>query len=62
VLFVTDATSYVIKDSTALKGLFPNMTLLTCFSHALDRAAEAIRANFPLVNKLMYFVSKVCIC
>jgi hypothetical protein len=58
-LFVTDVASYVIKAGTAHKVIFPNMTHLTCLAHGLHGAAETIRANFPLVGKLVSSVKKV---
>jgi hypothetical protein len=48
--FVADAARYVIKASTALKVLFPNITLLTCFAHALDRAAKLFVKIFRLLT------------
>jgi hypothetical protein len=60
-LFVTDAASYMMKAGTAFKVIFPNMTHLPCLAHGLHRVAETIRANFPLVDKLVPSVKKVLV-
>ena len=41
-LFVIDAASYMMKASTALKDILPNMTHLTCLAHGLHRVGETI--------------------
>jgi hypothetical protein len=56
---MTEAASYVIKASTVLKVIFPNMTHFTCLAHGLHRVAETICANFPFVDKLVSSMKKV---
>jgi hypothetical protein len=51
----------MFKAGTALKVILPNMTYLTCLAHGLHRVAETIRANFPLVGKLVSSVKKVSV-
>lgn len=59
VMIVTDAASYMIKAAQHLKIFFPNLFHVTCVAHGMNRIAEAIRAEYPLVNKLISNVKKI---
>ena len=58
-LLVTDAARYMVKAGNAIKNSYPNMIHLTCVVHGLNRVAEQIRINYPLVNKLISNVKKI---
>ncbi|MGH9700798.1 MAG: DUF domain-containing protein [Candidatus Acidiferrales bacterium] len=50
---VTDAAKYMIKAGEHLKIFYPNLSHLTCLAHGINRVAETIRTEYPLVNKLI---------
>ena len=58
-VLLSDAASYMIKASEALKVFYPNLLHVTCFAHGVNRVAEQIRSMFPDVNDLISKVKKV---
>ncbi|KAF6199647.1 hypothetical protein GE061_005945 [Apolygus lucorum] len=58
-LFVTDCAAYMLKAGDHLKAMYPMVVHLTCFSHGLHRVAEAVREEYPTVNKLISSTKKV---
>lgn len=58
-LFVTDATPYMLKAGIGLKILYPKMVHLTCLAHALHRVIEEVRTCFPDVDRLVSNSKKV---
>lgn len=57
-LMVTDAASYMLKSAQSLKIFFPNLIHCTCLAHGLNRVAEKIRLEYPLVNSLISNIKK----
>jgi hypothetical protein len=51
-LFVSDASPYMIKAAKALQLLYPKMIHVTCLAHAPHRVAEEVRGSYPDVDKL----------
>jgi hypothetical protein len=49
------------STAKGLKVLFPKMTHLTCLAHGMHRVAEAVRASYPDVDKLISNIKKVFI-
>jgi len=49
-LMVSDAAPYMVKTASNLKVFYPNLIHCTCLAHGLNRVAETIRLQFPLVN------------
>jgi hypothetical protein len=60
-LFVSDASPYMIKAAKALQLLYPTMVHLTCLAHALHRVAEEVRGSYPEVDKLIADGKKILI-
>ncbi|XP_031343081.1 uncharacterized protein LOC116170717 [Photinus pyralis] len=58
-LMVTDAAAYMVKAARNLKIFYPTLIHCTCLAHGLNRVAETIRAQFPLVNDLINSGKKV---
>lgn len=58
---VTDSAAYMLKAGKILKMLYPKLLHSTCLSHGLHRVAEAIREEFPRVNKLIANGKKIFI-
>lgn len=52
-LMLSDAAAYMVKASTNLKVFYGNLIHCTCLAHGINRIAETIRLQFPLVNKLI---------
>jgi hypothetical protein len=52
-LMVSDAAAYMIKAASNLKIFYTNLIHCTCLAHGLNRVAETIRLQFPLVNTLI---------
>ena len=52
-LVCTDAAPYMVKCMKGLQTLYPKMLHVTCKAHALQRVAEIVRSEHPLVNKLI---------
>lgn len=50
---VTDGAAYMHKAAQNLKIFYPNLVHTTCLAHAMNRVAEAIRIEFPVVNSLI---------
>jgi hypothetical protein len=50
---VSDAVAYMIKAASNLKIFYTNLIHCTCLAHGLNRVAETIRLQFPLVNALI---------
>jgi hypothetical protein len=59
IYMVTDGAAYMVKAGHNLKLFFPNLIHVTCLAHAMNRVAEAVRTEFPLVNKLINNGKKV---
>lgn len=58
ILMLSDAAPYMCKASTNLKIFFPNLIHTTCLAHGINRVAEEIRNQFPLVNELISNIKK----
>jgi hypothetical protein len=52
-LMISDAAAYMIKAGTNLKIFYEKLIHCTCVAHGLNRIAETIRLEFPVVNKLI---------
>jgi hypothetical protein len=60
-LMVTDAAPYMLKAAQNLKIFYPKLIHCTCLAHGLNRVAETIRLEFPLINSLVTNIKKVFI-
>lgn len=58
-LLVSDAAPYMVRSAINLKVFYPNLLHVTCLAHGLNRVAEEIRNQFPMVNELISNVKKV---
>jgi len=59
-LLVSDAApKRLVKAGSAIQIFYPKIFHVTCLAHALHRAAEQIRIDFSLVDKLISSVKKV---
>lgn len=58
-LLVSDAAAYMIKAGTNLKIFYKNLTHVTCLAHGINRVAEEVRLQFPLINSLVNNVKKI---
>lgn len=58
-LMLSDAAAYMLKAHSNLKVLYENLIHCTCLAHGLNRVAETIRMQFPLVNMLVKSGKKV---
>jgi len=52
-LFVSDASPYMVKAGKSIQSFYSKMIHVTCIAHALHRVAEEIRGNFSKVDKLV---------
>jgi hypothetical protein len=59
-LMISDAAAYMIKAGTNLKIFYEKLIHCTCVAHGLNRIAETIRLEFPVVNKLISNGKKFC--
>lgn len=55
----TDAAKYMIKSMEGLRVLYSQMIHITCLAHGLNKVAEAIRAEYDIVNQLISTTKKV---
>jgi hypothetical protein len=46
-ILYSDAATYMLKASTALKVFYPNLIHLTFLAHGLQRVADEVRAKYP---------------
>lgn len=60
-VLLSDAAPYMLKVGQNLKIFYPNIIHVTCLAHGLNRIAEAVRSEFPLVNELISNVKKIFI-
>lgn len=58
-LLLTDGAAYCLKAGRGLKQMFPNLLHLTCLAHGLNRVAETVRYENPLVDQLIAEVKKI---
>lgn len=58
-LLLSDAAPYMVKAAQNLKMFYENLIHVTCLAHGLNRVAEEIRSNFPLINDLISNVKKI---
>jgi hypothetical protein len=58
-LMLSDAAAYMVKTYSNLKIFYENLTHCTCLAHGLNRVAETIRMQFPLVNTLISAGKKI---
>src|SRR3978361_1849792 len=49
----------MLKGGLNLKIFYPNLIHVTCLAHGLNRVAEQIRNQYPLVNDLISNVEKI---
>lgn len=59
ILYLSDAAPYMLKAGQNLKIFYPNLVHVTCLAHGINRVAECIREQFPLVNDLINYIKKV---
>lgn len=59
ILMLSDAAPYMVKAGQQLKVLYENLIHVTCLAHGINRVAEAIRSEFPIVNTLISSIKKV---
>jgi hypothetical protein len=52
-LMLSDATPYMVKAASNIKIFYEKLILCTCLAHGINRIAETIRLQFPLVNELV---------
>lgn len=62
---LSDAAAYMVKTATNLKVFYPNVCHCTCLAHGLNRVAETLRQQFPLLNELIknekkYLSKRLC--
>lgn len=57
-LFLLNATPYIVKAGKFLKTFYPKIKHITCVVHGLHRICEKIRIHFLKVNKLISNVKK----
>lgn len=58
-LLLSDAAPYMIKAGQNLKIFYENLIHVTCLAHGLNRVAEEIRKQFPLINDLIKNAKKI---
>lgn len=58
-IFLSDAAPYMLKVGLNLKIFYHNLIHVTCLAHGLNRVAEQIRNQYPLVNDLISNVKKI---
>lgn len=58
-VLLSDAAPYMVKVGQNLRIFYPNMIHVTCLLHGINRVAETVRTEYPLVNKLISNVKKV---
>lgn len=58
-LLLSDAAPYMIKAGQNLKIFYENLIHVTYLAHGLNRVAEEIRKQFPLINDLIKNVKKI---
>lgn len=51
----------MLKAALHLKVFYPNLIHCTCLAHGVNKVAEEIRNQFPLVNDLINTIKKVFI-
>lgn len=56
---LSDAAAYMLKAYTNSKKFYVHLIHCTCLAHGLNRVAETIRTQFPLVNDLIKTGKKV---
>jgi hypothetical protein len=49
----------MLKSYSNLKVLYQNLIHYTCLAHGLNRVAETVRSQFPLVNTLVKTGKKI---
>lgn len=52
-LMLSDAATYMVKAASNMKIFYENLVHCTCLAHGLNRIAETIRLQFPLINDLI---------
>nr|XP_022900891.1 uncharacterized protein LOC111413976 [Onthophagus taurus] len=52
-LMLSDAAAYMIKAASNIKIFYYNLIHCTCLAHGLNRIAETIRLQYPMVNTLI---------
>ena len=58
-LFVTDATPYIVKAGKAVQAFYPKTMHITCLAHGLHRVAKEVRENFTQVDFLVSETKKI---
>lgn len=58
ILMLSDAAAYMCKAANNLQIFFPQLIHTTCLAHGLNRLAEEIRNQFPIVNDLINNIKK----
>lgn len=58
-LAYTDAAAYMVAAMQLLKVFYPALVHVTCLAHGINRIAEEVRSQFPMVNKLISTIKKV---
>jgi hypothetical protein len=58
-LFLSDATPYLVKAGEAIKLFYPKIIHVTYLAHGFHRIAEIVRTGYPKVDKLIANVKKI---
>lgn len=58
-LFVTDGASYMKTAYQDIRPIYPKLLHVTCLAHGLNRVAEQIRIEFPIVNSWISSIKRI---
>ena len=58
-LILSDSAAYMIKAAASLEVFYPKLLHFTCLAHGLNRVAEQVRLEFPMVNSIIGNTKKV---
>jgi hypothetical protein len=58
-LMLSDAAPYMVKAASNIKFFYEKLIHCTCLAHGINRIAETIRLQFPLVNELVKSGKKI---
>jgi hypothetical protein len=58
-LMLSDAAPYMVKAASNIKFFYEKLINCTCLAHGINRIAETIRLQFPLVNELVKSGKKI---
>lgn len=58
-LFITDATPYMIKAAKSIQVFYSKVIHVTCLARGLYKTSEKIRATFPKVDELITNIKEI---